>query len=172
MRVALMITGFLTWTVTAFAAEVAPHGLEAAAPDPQVAVIEPPEDFCANVADKAKDARYVLQMKQVEDARQEVEAGKAALQAEKSEFDAAQKRRKAELEVAQKGVVDIYAKMKPDVAAAQLELIGLETASAILHQLNVRAASTILNEMRPEAAAKISARLAGAAGLAKDKKIR
>ncbi len=128
------------------------------------------EDFCANIADKARDARYVLQKKALDEARQKIEAQQADLKSREDAFDALQKKRESEIRVAQQGLVDIYAKMKPDAAAAQLELIGIETASAILHQLSVRSASTILNQMNAEMAAKISARLASAAGLSKDTK--
>jgi flagellar motility protein MotE (MotC chaperone) len=129
------------------------------------------EDFCANIADRARDARYVLQKKAIDDARKQIKVQRADLKAREEAFDALQKKRESEISIAQQGLVDIYAKMKPDAAAAQLELIGVETASAILHQLSVRSASTILNQMDAQTAAKISARLASAAGLSKDSKI-
>jgi flagellar motility protein MotE (MotC chaperone) len=128
------------------------------------------DDFCANIADKARDARYVLQKKTLDDKQKRIDEEMAALKTAKEAFETEQKKREAEIRTAQQSLVDIYAKMKPDAAAAQLELIGVETASAILHQLNVRSASTILNQMNAEMAARISARLASTAGLPKDVK--
>jgi flagellar motility protein MotE (MotC chaperone) len=166
MKVALIIT-FLVATAASAIAEEKPHApaADAAMPEAVVTAAEPQEDYCANIADKARDARYVLQNQAIADASATLAAEKQAFTAERAAFEAEQKKRNAELVVAQKGVVDIYAKMKPDVAAAQLEFIGIETASAILRELNVRSASTILNEMNAETAAKISKRLASAAGL-------
>jgi flagellar motility protein MotE (MotC chaperone) len=125
-------------------------------------------DFCVNIADRARDARYVLQKEALDKARQDLAEQKADLAARESAFAALQKARESEIKAAQKGLVDIYAKMKPDAAASQLALMGVGMASAILHELNVRAASAILNQMEPEIAARISARLASAADLPTD----
>jgi flagellar motility protein MotE (MotC chaperone) len=143
---------------------------EPPAPQPVAVPGVASEDFCSNIADRARDARYVLQKKALDDARKKIEARATDLKKREDAFDILQRKHESEIKVAQQGLVDIYAKMKPDAAAAQLELIGVETASAILHQLNVRSASTILNQMNADTAAKISARLASAADLSKDAK--
>jgi flagellar motility protein MotE (MotC chaperone) len=160
-----MVMAFLCAMAAGAVAEEKPNAAADAKPQAPMEAAEPQEDYCANIADKAREARYVLQDHAIAKARAALATEQQALAAERAAFEAVQKKRTAELVVAQKSIVDIYAKMKPDVAAAQLELIGIEIASAILRELNVRSASTILNEMNAETAAKISKRLASAAGL-------
>ena len=48
---------------------------------------------------------------------------------------------------ADEGVIAIYAKMRPEAAAAQMAIMEDATAAALLAKLNPRVASSILNEM-------------------------
>ena len=66
---------------------------------------------------------------------------------------------------AQETVVTIYARMKPEAAAAQLVAMDEETAAAVLTKLDPRNASAILSEMEATQAARLAATIAGAANV-------
>ena len=66
-------------------------------------------------------------------------------------------------------IVEIYAKMKPESAAAQLSAMEEPVAAALLMKLNARAASAILNEISPERAARLTETM-GAGGKPSQKK--
>ena len=78
----------------------------------------------------------------------DLEVREAALKEMLAKRDDALKRADATL-------VGIFAKMKPDAAAAQLSALDDETAAAVLQQLNPRAASAILDEITPDRAARL-----------------
>ncbi len=79
---------------------------------------------------------------QVQQTIADLEVREAALKAVLAKRDDALKR-------AARHLVGIFAKMKPDAAAAQLSALDDETAAAVLQQLNPRAASAILDEITP-----------------------
>ncbi len=120
----------------------------------------PPDDYCANISDFAKDARYVLQMKTLTDLQSQIDKKITKLEAVKGENAALLKKRDEESRKTEQSLVDIFAKMKPDVAAAQFEILDVETSASILKRLNARAASTILNEMKAPIAAAITIKMA------------
>jgi len=70
------------------------------------------------------------------------------------------KKREEEMNRARRELIDIYAKMKPDAAAAQLSLLDPETSASVMRQLKPAGASAILTEMKPDVAAAIAALLA------------
>ena len=70
------------------------------------------------------------------------------------------------LEEGARELVQIYTRMRPDAAAAQLSAMDEETASAVLIKLEPRTASLILNEMEPAQAARLTAIIGGAARIA------
>ena len=123
-------------------------------------VIAPRSDYCANIAHPAAEARFAFQKKTLETLQGEIDQTLIVLE-EKRQFilNFEEKQRKQEI-IAQKMVVDIFAKMKPDIAARQLEKVDFQTSVSILSQLNVRVASTILNEMQTDTAAAIASAMA------------
>lgn len=133
---------------------------------PDAIVIAPTQDYCMNIAKPAADARFELQTKTLLELQKKID-DKIVLLTELDQrnknFETSQKEK---AKVAQKGVIDIYSKMKPDVAAVQLELIDPDIAVAILSQLNVRVASAILNEMKSPNAAILTAAMADHAKVA------
>jgi flagellar motility protein MotE (MotC chaperone) len=120
------------------------------------AITLPKDDYCANIADLAADARIVLQTKTLEDLQRQIDQKIALLEAKRAESEEFLKKRDEANKGMQKGLLDIFSKMKPDVAAAQLEILDVATAAAILKQLNSRVAGTILNEMKAPIAAAIT----------------
>jgi flagellar basal body L-ring protein FlgH len=91
--------------------------------------------FCANIADAARDQRYLLQKEELRNSRRQVDERIAVLETRKSEYEDWLKKRNEFLKQAEAGLTDIYKKMKPDAAAAQLELLDPNLASAIIMKL-------------------------------------
>lgn len=124
------------------------------------ATVMPRDDYCANIADLAADARYMLQMKTLEDLEKKIDQKIVLLEAERAESEAFLKKRNDAIKETRQDLVDIFSKMKPDVAAAQFEILDVETSASILKQLNARVAGTILNEMKTSVAAAITVKMA------------
>lgn len=124
------------------------------------AVVMPKDDYCANIADLAADARHMLQMKTLEDLEKEIDQKIVLLEAKRAESEAFLKKRNDAIKETRQDLVDIFSKMKPDVAAAQFEILDVETSASILKQLNARVAGTILNEMKTSVAAAITVKMA------------
>jgi flagellar motility protein MotE (MotC chaperone) len=129
-------------------------------PKAAAAVPMPKDDYCANIADLAADARYMLQMKTLEDLEKKIDQKIVLLEAKRVESEAFLKKRNDAIKETRQDLVDIFSKMKPDVAAAQFEILDVETSASILKELNARVASTILNEMKAPIAAAITVKMA------------
>jgi len=121
------------------------------------------ERFCSNIADAARDRRYVMQAKELERLKTEIDERMKALETKRLEYEEWLKRRDDFLDKAEDNVVKIYAKMKPDAAAERLSEVKIELAAGILMKLDPQKASTILNEMDRKAAATITGVMASAA---------
>ena len=165
------------------AAEAAPKGApaEAAAPGLSQSKPRPPErlvdganvaqQYCFNIADAAKDARYAWQKKTLADIELELNKRIAMLDERTAEYQKWLARRDEFIRNAEDNVVKIYAGMKVDAAAIQLALMNEESAAAVLAKLSTRNASAILNEMEPAKAAKLAMIITGAAKLKRKKEM-
>ena len=112
--------------------------------------------FCANIADSARDQRYLLQKEELVKLQAQVDDRIAQLEKRRSEYENWLKQRNEFLKKAESGLVDIYKGMKPDAAASQLDLIDPNLASAIIMKLAPRQSSLILAEMEPKKAAALT----------------
>lgn len=131
----------------AFAQEVAaPSGTGA----PQGGEIQ---QFCTNIADAARDQRYLLQKQQIDQLQAGVDERIALLEKKRAEYEDWRKRRDEFLKQAELNLVDIYKTMKPDAAASKLTLVRSEIAAAVIMKLPPRQSSLILSEMSDEKAA-------------------
>lgn len=119
--------------------------------------------FCANIADAARDRRYALQKAELETLRAELDQRIALLEEKRAEYEEWLRRREEFLEEARDGLVDIYARMRPDAAAERLAAINYELAAGILMKIGSRKAGVILNEMETETAAILTSVIASAA---------
>lgn len=128
------------------------------APDSSAAVIQ---QYCTNIRDEAAEAGISRQMKLLSELEQEVEDRIAKLEAERSDFEEWLQRREKLLAQAEETLVSVYAKMRPDAAAAQLTILDAEMAAAVLSSLQPRIASAILNEMEPQRAADLALAISG-----------
>jgi flagellar motility protein MotE (MotC chaperone) len=123
------------------------------------------QQYCFNIADAAKDARYAWQKKTLADIELELNKRIALLDERTAEYQKWLARREDFIRQAEDGVVKIYGGMKPDAAAGRLSLMNEETAAALLTKLGPRSASAILNEMDATKAAKLTMIITGAAKL-------
>ncbi len=120
------------------------------------------KQFCTNIADPARDQRYLLQKQVLEKLRADVDSRIAEMNKRKEEYQDWLKRRDDFLKQAEAGLTDIYKKMKPDAAASQLQEVQIEVAAAVIMRLNPTQSSLILNEMDPKKAAVIANIIASA----------
>ncbi|HEU0063115.1 MAG TPA: MotE family protein, partial [Hyphomicrobiaceae bacterium] len=119
--------------------------------------------YCVNVADATADARYAWQKKTLADLEQELDKRMVLLEAKAAETRDWLSRRDEFAKKARDGLVLIYARMRPDAAAAQLSAMDEETAAAVINRLDPRNASGIMSEMEPAKAARLTSIIAGAA---------
>ncbi len=118
--------------------------------------------FCTNIADAAKDQRYLLQKQELETLRSDVDARIAVLESRKAEYEDWLTRRNDFLVRAEAGLVEIFKTMKADAAAPQLEEMNLEVAAAIIMKLPARQSGLVLSEMDPQKAGMIATIIASA----------
>jgi flagellar motility protein MotE (MotC chaperone) len=140
---------------------LAPGALAQQAPAPTME--EEIRAFCGNIADAARDQRYLLQKKELEELQAGVDERIQQLEERSLQYRDWLKKREEFMRVAESQLVDIYKNMRPDAAAEQLEIVQAEVAAAILMKLSPRLASAILNEMDSKKAAGLTGIIASAA---------
>jgi flagellar motility protein MotE (MotC chaperone) len=121
------------------------------------------ERFCTNIQDPARDRRYALQRQQLVDLQADIDKRIKLLEEKRAEYEDWLKRRDDFVAKATDGVVEIYAKMKPDGAAPQLTDMPPDLAAAILMKLEAKQSSLILAEMDAKVAANLTRIMAAAA---------
>ena len=118
--------------------------------------------FCANIADAAADARFSLQKQALADMEKEIESRIKVLEAKRAEYEEWLRRRNEVLEKADETVVSIYARMRPDAAALQLTNMDEEIAAAVSRGVTTRDFSFLDAQLqiraRPRGAALLSRR--------------
>jgi flagellar motility protein MotE (MotC chaperone) len=117
--------------------------------------------YCSNIAPTAVESRIAWQIKRLNELDALVKKRIAELDAKEAEARDWVNKREEMLSRANEDVVAIYAKMRPEAAALQLNAMDDLSAAAILSKLNPRAASTILNEMEAPRAAKLEDLISG-----------
>jgi len=123
-----------------------------------------PEDeirtFCSNIADAARDQRYLMQKQELEKLQADVNDRIKLLEAGKTEYADWLKKRDDFLKTADDGLISIYKTMKPDAAAGQLSQVNSRIAAAIMMKLPPKMASSILTEMNNQKAAELTSMIA------------
>ncbi|AXV14435.1 flagellar protein [Neorhizobium sp. SOG26] len=114
------------------------------------------QKFCTNIADAARDQRYLLQKQELDQLQADVDQRIKTLEERTAEYQDWLKRRNDFLARAEAGLVDIYKTMKPDAAAPALAEMKLDVAAAIIMQLPARQSALFLSEMDPQKAGMIS----------------
>ena len=87
------------------------------------------DDYCANIANPAADARFAWQKKTLADMEQEIAKRIALLEEKTAEYQKWLARRDEFSKKANETVLRIYARMRPDAAAVQLAALDEETAA-------------------------------------------
>ena len=119
--------------------------------------------FCGNVADAARDRRYMIQTLELEALKAEIATRVAQLETKRAEYEKWMTLRQKFMDHASESVVKIYARMKPDAAAERLAAMKAELAAAILLKLETKQSGLIMNEMERTMAAKLTGIMASAA---------
>lgn len=111
--------------------------------------------FCQNIDGQARDARFELQLRQLNVMRDRVDARIRLLEEKRKEYEDWLAKRNAFLARTQDSFVGIISKMRPDAAAAQLALVDEVAAASIILKLEPRISSAIMNELQPEKSANL-----------------
>jgi flagellar motility protein MotE (MotC chaperone) len=159
-KLALPVAGFVLMAIPgAFAEE-----------RPVISTTSASADEIRAFCDAARDQRYLIQKQELETLQKDVDERIKVLETRRAEYEDWLKRRNDFLKMAEGGLVEIYRKMKPDAAAAQLAEINPEIASAIVMKLPARQSSSILGEMPADKAALLTRiiAIAGKANTSKD----
>ncbi len=119
--------------------------------------------FCGNIADAARDRRYLLQREELAKLQVGVDERIEKLRVYRDDYKNWLDKRNQFLATAEASLVDIFKKMKPDAAAKQLEIIEKNIAAAIIMKLSPRLSSQIFNEMDANVAAQLATIIASAA---------
>ena len=119
--------------------------------------------FCGNIADAARDQRYLLQKKELEELQAGVDERIKRLDERSVQYRDWLKKREEFMRIAESQLVNIYKNMRADAAAEQLEILQPPIAAAIIMKLSPRMASQILNEMDSKKAAGLTSIIASAA---------
>lgn len=119
--------------------------------------------FCTNIADAAKDRRYLLQKQELEKLQTDINARITILEKRKAEYEDWLKRRNDFLAQTEANLIGVYKTMKADAAAPQLEELNPEIAASIIMKLPARQSGLILSEMDPRKAAMVAAVMTSAA---------
>lgn len=105
--------------------------------------------YCADVAASVEAIRLERKQKQLVELETQLSARVAELQSKQGELRAALDRLDAFEKKSNEALVALYARMKPDAAAAQLAELEDDAAAALMLQLKPKISSAILGEMEP-----------------------
>ena len=129
-------------------------------------MLSPAQQYCSNILDAASAAKVAQETRQLQAAQKLIDDKITLLTAKAEVLKSWMKLRQEFAEHATDSLVQIYSKMKPDSAAAQLAAMNEMTSAAIISKLNPKISSPILAEMEVAKAARLSAVIAGAGELA------
>nr|WP_316652345.1 MotE family protein [uncultured Gellertiella sp.] len=113
--------------------------------------------FCTNIADAAKDRRYLLQKQELDKLQADINSRITILEKRKAEYQDWLKRRNDFLAQTEANLISVYKTMKADAAAPQMEQLNPEVAASIIMKLPARQSGLILSEMDPRKAAMVAA---------------
>ncbi len=113
------------------------------------------QKYCYNISDAALDARYARQKRQIREMEKRLRELLQKLEKKKKEYETWVMRRKEITDRMTRSMLDVYAKMEPEAAAAQIAQMEYAVAVAILTGLKPQKASAILTEMDPKKAGRL-----------------
>lgn len=113
------------------------------------------EDYCTVMSDDASERRVARQTAALQDLQGKLDERLNQLEQSKQELAELIRQRNELRNLAEKELVDIYAGMDAEAAAAQMEKLDIRLASSVLRKLKPRQASAILDVLKPELAVQI-----------------
>ena len=113
------------------------------------------QKYCYNIADAARDARYARQKQRILEMEKRLKELMGRLDRKRREYEDWGMRRREITQRMTRSMMNVYAKMEPDAAAAQIAQMEYAVAVAILTGLKPQQASAILTEMDPKKAGKL-----------------
>jgi flagellar motility protein MotE (MotC chaperone) len=119
------------------------------------------ERYCANIADHARDARFVWQSKQLRELTEALKEQVKFVESKSQELKGWVERRDQFLKLGNDSLINIYSSMRPDAASQQLLNLPEAVAAAVIMKLEPRLSSSILNEMDPVRAGRLATVIAG-----------
>lgn len=128
--------------------------------------LSPAQQYCSNILDAASAAQIAQQTRGLQKAQKEINDRIALLNAKAEVLKSWMKLREDFAAHATDALVEIYSRMKPDSAAAQLAAMDDMTSAAIISKLAPKVSSPIMAEMEVAKAARLSAVIAGAGEVA------
>lgn len=111
------------------------------------------ETYCTSVSDLAAERRAARQTSALKELDAKVSERLDLLDQRTKDLAELIKKRNELRNLADKELVEIYAGVDAEAAAAQMEKLDFRLASSVLRQLKPRKASAILDVMKPELAA-------------------
>jgi flagellar motility protein MotE (MotC chaperone) len=122
--------------------------------------LSPAQQYCSSILDATSAAQIAQQTRNLQTAQKEINDRIALLTAKAEVLKSWMKLRADFASRARDSLVQIYSRMKPDSAAAQLAVMDEMTSAAILSKLSPKIASPIMAEMDVAKAARLSAVIA------------
>lgn len=123
------------------------------------------QQYCANVAAAAGAARLAYQELRLAEIDQQLQKRLAELESKRAELQDLLDRYDAFVRKTDETLVGVYARMKPDAAAAQLANLDEDSAAALLMQLKPKNSSAILNEMDAVRGAQLTKKIAAVSSM-------
>ena len=120
------------------------------------------QKYCYQIADDARDARYARQKQKLQQMQRKLEGLLRQLEKKSADYRRWVERREAITRRMTRAMLDVYEKMEPEAAAAQIAQMQYAVAVAILTGLKPQKASAILTEMNPKDAGRLVDVIVGA----------
>jgi flagellar motility protein MotE (MotC chaperone) len=126
------------------------------AAEPMTADEKQVHQYCINISSAAADARFAWEKKSMEEVAKDIDERIAKLEEKTEEYKKWLAKRDEFSSRAQLELVNIFSKMKPDAAAAQMADMNEDLAAALLLKLKPTNSSAILNQINPAKGARLS----------------
>jgi flagellar motility protein MotE (MotC chaperone) len=112
-------------------------------------------DLCRSFANKAAESRLARHKQELIDLKLKVEEQLLLLEVKTKQLELLTAKRDEMRAAVSTSLVKMYTNVEPDIAAQQLEKLGLEPASEILQRLNPKISGEIISAMDAKFASKV-----------------
>lgn len=119
--------------------------------------------LCGNILEPARERRHALQVEELQQLRDDLNARIETLEQRKEELQRWAQKREEFASKAQGTLVEVYAKMPAEAAAERLAKMEAQLSAALIMKLKPRTAAAILSEMPADEATYVSSIMAASA---------